>query len=193
MSEFIKPPTTLTCWIRNHIVYADPEGLYGLNKEGDLCRLLESIQIACKIINRRVRHSALNLLSSGISQNVDVGAHGSLPDGVEEGFSGSRLFAHHTMVHFLANSGQLCVATSTVDPDAIIEPQNISDELPIGQFCVAFDPLDGFSNSDSRMATVFGIYRRTSPSSSRGSTMDLMQVFMIIGPALRSKFALSVC
>ena len=151
MTEFEKPPITLTCFARNHIIHSDPESPL-LQGSGDLCRILDAIQTSCKIITRKVRLALANVLTSrGIKLGSGVSA-----DSVGRGLVETRMFAHETLTHYLASWGQLCIASSEVDPDKHIIPTAKQS----GQFCVVFDPLDGYCNVDATMATIFGIYRR---------------------------------
>jgi fructose-1,6-bisphosphatase len=152
MTEFEKLPVTLTCFARNYIIHSDPEVAPLLQGSGDLCRILDAVQTSCKIITRKVRLALANVLTSRGTKR----GSGVLSDSVESGLLETRMFAHETLSHYLASWGQLCVASSDVDPDEQIIPRTEQS----GQFCVVFDPLDGYCNVDATMATIFGIYRR---------------------------------
>jgi fructose-1,6-bisphosphatase len=169
MTEFEKPPVTLTCFARNHIIHSDPDSTPLLQGSGDLCRILDAVQTSCKIITRKVRLALANVLTS---KGINRGS-GMLADSVEKGLLETRMFAHETLSHYLASWGQLCVASSEVDPDELIAPTT----KPCGQFCVVFDPLDGYCNVDATMSTIFGVYRRLDGGSDRDEHReeDLLQ------------------
>jgi fructose-1,6-bisphosphatase len=149
--EFEKPPNTLTCFARKHILYSDPTALPLLHGEGDLCRLLDAIQTSCKIINRKVQRSLANVLVSS-----DQVSGKAINDSFAGGLMESRAFAHETLSHYMSACGQICLASSEINPDELIFPQRDRS----GQFSVVFDPLDGFANVEATMATIFGVYRR---------------------------------
>ena len=86
------------------------------------------------------------------------------------------LLSNETMIHFLCQSGQLCVAASEESEHLIVPPKELT-----GEFCVTFDPLDGSSNIDAgiNVGTIFGIYRRISDSGpcgqGAGNAKDILQ------------------
>ena len=110
--------------------------------------------------------AVVNILEPYLRAGVDE-LHGALEHVNIQGEVVKRLdvLSNDALIHFLCNSGQLCVATSEETEDIIRPPDYLT-----GEFVVTFDPLDGSSNIDAgvNVGTIFGIYRRISDSGPDG-------------------------
>eukprot|EP00288_Rhodomonas_lens_P015482 CAMPEP_0177707118 /NCGR_PEP_ID=MMETSP0484_2-20121128/9581_1 /TAXON_ID=354590 /ORGANISM="Rhodomonas lens, Strain RHODO" /LENGTH=341 /DNA_ID=CAMNT_0019218611 /DNA_START=91 /DNA_END=1116 /DNA_ORIENTATION=+ len=144
----VKHPETLTSFIlaRHH----------HKQEKGDFCSLMGAIQTASKIISRAVHRAGIDEMS-GATEEVNV--QGEIVKRMD-------IVSNETMIHFLVNSGQLCLGASEETEDVIRPPEHLT-----GEFVVTFDPLDGSSNIDAgvNVGTIFGIYRRISDSGPNGT------------------------
>ncbi|MDR0550200.1 MAG: class 1 fructose-bisphosphatase [Deltaproteobacteria bacterium] len=130
---------------------------------GSFTRLLQSLVLACKIIQKDVGKAGL----------VDVlGRAGSVNVQGEEVQKLDEL-ANFTIKRRLSVSGEVCALVSEEEADIIEIPR----QYPMGNYVVHFDPLDGSSNIDANVSigTIFSIYRRVTPSGSETNDKDALQ------------------
>ena len=134
------------------------------HSSGSFSRLLRDIGIAAKIVNREVNKAGLvNILG------VD-GSTNSTGDDVQK----LDVFANEKFIETLSYSGEVCGIASEENQDFIpITP----DKNKVAQYVVVMDPLDGSSNIDVNVSvgTIFGIYRRKSPSDGPCKLEDFLQ------------------
>jgi fructose-1,6-bisphosphatase I len=129
---------------------------------GELSGLLNAIAFAGKLITREVRKAGLvDIL--GLTGRINV--QGEQVQKLDQ-------YAHHVLVRVLAQSGFICVLASEEEEDVIHLPPGEK----LGNYAIAFDPLDGSSNIDANVSigTIFSIYRRRSPAGP-GAVDDLLR------------------
>jgi len=149
-----RDPFTLVRWIQT-------EQQKYKNAKGDLSILLNSIQLACKIIANAAKAAGIYALY-GLS---DKGANTS-GDQVKK----LDVFSNDCMMNCISFSHKVPIMASEEMENAII----IKDcEEP--KYAVVFDPLDGSSNIDANVSvgTIFGIYRVQDKNNP--NTNDLLQ------------------
>lgn len=129
---------------------------------GELSSLLNVIAFAGKLIQREVRKAGLvDIL--GLTGRINVQG---------EAVQKLDIYAHHILVKVLSQSGYTCILASEEEEDVIHLP---SGER-LGNYAIAFDPLDGSSNIDANISigTIFSIFRRRSPTGP-GTLDDLLR------------------
>jgi len=129
---------------------------------GDLSSLLRHIMLAAKIISRETRKAALvDIL--GLTGKINV--QGEEVQKLDD-------YADEIMIRNLRFAGLLCVMASEEHEDII----RIPERYAIGDYALAFDPLDGSSNIDANVSvgTIFSIQRRVS-SGPTGTHQDVLQ------------------
>lgn len=129
---------------------------------GELSGLLNAIAFAGKLIQREVRKAGL----------VDIlGLTGKINVQGEE-VQKLDMYSHHLMVRVLEQSTHVCIMASEEEEDVIHLPEGER----IGDYAVAFDPLDGSSNIDVNISigSIFSIYRRRS-ANGPGARDDLIR------------------
>lgn len=129
---------------------------------GELSGLLMSIAFAGKLIQREVRKAGLvDVL--GLTGQINVQG---------EKVQKLDMYAHYVMTRLLGESGFVCVMVSEEEQDVIHLPEGEK----IGNYAIAYDPLDGSSNIDANVTigSIFSIYRRRSPSGP-GNADDLLR------------------
>jgi len=133
-----KDPYTLTRWILK-------EQQKYPNAKGDLSILINSIQLACKIVSNAAKKAGIYALY-GLSG--DENASGDEVKKLD-------VFSNDCMINCISYSGRVGLMASEEMENEII----IDAEEP--KYCVVFDPLDGSSNIDANVSvgTIFGIYR----------------------------------
>ncbi|MBK9151503.1 MAG: class 1 fructose-bisphosphatase [Saprospiraceae bacterium] len=134
------------------------------DSSGSFTRLLRNIGIAAKIVNREVNKAGLvNILGVAGSTNTTG-------DDVQK----LDVFANEKFIETLATSGEVCGIASEENQEFIpvTPPKN---KKP--QYIVVMDPLDGSSNIDVNVSvgTIFGIYKRKSPSDGPVTLDDFLQ------------------
>lgn len=134
------------------------------HSSGSFSRLLRDIGIAAKIVNREVNKAGLvNILGVEGSQNTTG-------DEVQK----LDIFANEKFIETLSMSGEVCGIASEENSDFIIPeiPENKEAE-----YIVVMDPLDGSSNIDVNVSvgTIFGVYKRKSPSNGPVQLEDFLQ------------------
>lgn len=132
---------------------------------GELSRILSSIRLAAKIVQREVN-------KAGLAQHI-LGAVGS------ENVQGEQqqkldVFANNVFLNALSNRGVVCGVASEEDEDFIAFD---SEESNNGNYVVAMDPLDGSSNIDVNVSigTIFAVYRRISKPGTPVTKDDFLQ------------------
>ncbi|MBK9256261.1 MAG: class 1 fructose-bisphosphatase [Saprospiraceae bacterium] len=131
---------------------------------GSFTRLLRNIGIAAKIVNREVNKAGLvNILG------VD-GSTNSTGDDVQK----LDVFANDKFIETLSMSGEVCGIASEENQE-FIPVESAKNKNP--QYIVVMDPLDGSSNIDVNVSvgTIFGIYKRVSPSDGPVTMEDFLQ------------------
>ena len=143
MSAPSRDPHTLTRWILK-------EQQKHKQAKGDLSILLNSIQLACKIISRAASGAGIYSL------------YGLTGDENKSGDEVKKLdvFSNDAMINCISFSGKVpCMASEEMENAIIVRD---CDEP---KYVVSFDPLDGSSNIDANVSvgTIFGIHRIKDP------------------------------
>lgn len=134
------------------------------DSSGSFSRLLRDIGIAAKIVNREVNKAGLvNILGVEGSQN-------STGDDVQK----LDIFANEKFIETLSMSGEVCGIASEENMDFIVPDIPANKKA---QYVVVMDPLDGSSNIDVNVSvgTIFGVYKRISPSDGPVQKEDFLQ------------------
>ena len=117
---------------------------------GELTRLLSSIRLASKVINREVNKAGLvhDILGNAGSENVQGEQQQKLD-----------VYADNQMIYALRARGEVCAIASEENDEYIVFDNELSKK---GKYIVLFDPLDGSSNIDVNVSigTIFSIFRR---------------------------------
>ncbi len=117
---------------------------------GELSKLLSSIKLATKIVNREVSKAGITNILGAVNQMNVQGEQQQKLD----------VFANDHFIKALTARGVVCGIASEENDDFIIcNPTENS-----GKYVVAIDPLDGSSNIDVNVSigTIFSIYKRKS-------------------------------
>jgi fructose-1,6-bisphosphatase I len=130
---------------------------------GSFAMLLQSIQLACKVISTATRKAGLaNLfgVAAGQTQNTSGDQQKKLD-----------VLANDVMINCISYSDQAYILCSE-ENDAPIVLDNAK-----GGYSIVFDPLDGSSNIDCNLSvgTIFGIYKKDPKSTARPSAKDLLK------------------
>jgi len=146
-------PITLTRFILH-------ESAHFKESSGNFALLLQSIQLACKVIASAAKKAGIaNLYGvAGGQENASGDVQKKLD-----------VFSNDCFVNCLTFSEQVYVMGSEEVEDPIIL------EKKSGGYAVVFDPLDGSSNIDANVAvgTIFGIYKKDPKSDKPTSLADL--------------------
>ncbi|MES2629313.1 MAG: class 1 fructose-bisphosphatase [Bacteroidota bacterium] len=132
---------------------------------GDLTRLLSSIQLASKIVNREINRAGLAQEILGKAGNENIQGEEQMKLDV---------YANNQFIHALKNQEEVCGIGSEENDDYLGQ----NDGLPsTGKYIVLMDPLDGSSNIDVNVSigTIFSIYHRISPIGSPVTLEDFLQ------------------
>lgn len=132
---------------------------------GELSRILSSIRLAAKIVQREVN-------KAGLAQHI-LGAVGSTNIQGEEQQK-LDVYADNVFINALKNRGVVCGVASEENDDYIAFD---SKEAMEGNYVVAIDPLDGSSNIDVNVSigTIFSVYRRKTPAGTPAQLEDFLQ------------------
>jgi len=130
---------------------------------GSFTMLLQSIQLACKVIANATRKAGIaNLfgVAAGQSQNTSGDAQKKLD-----------VLANDVMINCISFSDQAYILCSE-ENDAPLVLDNAK-----GGYAVCFDPLDGSSNIDCNLSvgTIFGIYKKDPKSTAKPTAKDLLK------------------
>lgn len=130
---------------------------------GELSALLEAIGLAGRLVARATGRAGLADVL-GITGQVNVQG---------EEVKKLDVLANEALVACLDHLGHCCVLASEENDDVIPIP----DEHPVGDYAVAFDPLDGSGNTETSMpmGTIFSVYRRVTPAGTRGTSADFFR------------------
>ncbi len=134
--------------------------------KGELTRLLSSIRLAAKVVNREVNKAGLvgEILGDAGNENVQGEVQQKLD-----------VYADNQFIYALKARGEVAGVASEENEDIIIFDDEIGRS---GKYVVLIDPLDGSSNIDVNVSigTIFSIYRRISPEGQPVTIDDFMQV-----------------
>ncbi len=130
---------------------------------GAFSGLLYDIALAAKIIARETTRAGLVEIL-GLAGKVNVQGEQQMKLDV---------FANEAMIRMNSFTGRLAVMASEEEASII----QIREPYDTGKYVLVFDPLDGSSNIDVNVSigTIFGIYRRLSPSDEAGTLADCLQ------------------
>jgi fructose-1,6-bisphosphatase I len=119
---------------------------------GQFTRLLSELIISAKLISREVNKAGL---ADILGATGGINVQGEKVKKLDE-------FANQALIYRMERSGLLCAMSSEENADVI----EIPDEMPKGNYVLAFDPLDGSSNIDANasIGTIFSIHRRIEKS-----------------------------
>lgn len=130
---------------------------------GVFSNLLYDLALAAKIIARETSRAGLvDILGPAGRKNVQGEDQKKLD-----------VLANDLMVRVNSYTGRLAVMASEEEAKVI----HIPEGYPTGRYVLVFDPLDGSSNIDVNVSigTIFGIYRRQSPTDGPGTMEDCLQ------------------
>jgi len=147
-------PITLTRFIQ-------AERMQFKEATGNFALLLQSIQLACKVIGNAVKRAGIaNLFGAAGEKNTSGDDQKKLD-----------VFANDIFVNALTFSGQAFILGSEENDNPIV----LEDKS--GGYAVVFDPLDGSSNIDCNLSvgTIFGIYKKDPFSTAKPSIKDLLR------------------
>ena len=133
---------------------------------GELSRLLSSIKIASKIVNREVNRAGIaDILGKAGNENVQGEEQMKLD-----------VFANDIFIDALSHREIVCGIASEENED-FIEIKGNENNAHMNNYVVLIDPLDGSSNVDVNVSvgTIFSIYRRVTPAGTPVKTEDFLQ------------------
>ena len=133
---------------------------------GELSRLLSSIKIASKIVNREVNKAGIaDILGKAGNENVQGEEQMKLD-----------VFANDIFIEALSHGEIVCGIASEENED-FIEIKGNENNAHMNNYVVLIDPLDGSSNVDVNVSvgTIFSIYRRVTPAGSPVKIEDFLQ------------------
>jgi fructose-1,6-bisphosphatase I len=121
---------------------------------GELSRLLTSIRLAAKFVNREVN-------KAGLVEEIIGAAGGENVQGEEQ--QKLDVVANKLFINAMRNQGECCAVASEENDDIIVFDNELSKK---GKYVIMMDPLDGSSNIDVNVSigTIFSVYRRLDPS-----------------------------
>lgn len=133
---------------------------------GELSRLLSSIKIASKIVNREVNKAGIaDILGKADNKNVQGEEQMKLD-----------VFANDIFIDALSHREIVCGIASEENED-FIEIKGNENNAHMNNYVVLIDPLDGSSNVDVNVSvgTIFSIYRRVTPAGTPVKMEDFLQ------------------
>lgn len=132
---------------------------------GELSRILSSIRLAAKIVQREVN-------KAGLAQHILGAVGGTNVQGEEQ--QKLDVYANNVFLKALSNRGVVCGVASEENEDYIAFD---SQEAMDGNYVVTMDPLDGSSNIDVNVSigTIFSVYRRISKPGTPAQLDDFLQ------------------
>lgn len=133
---------------------------------GELSRLLSSIKIASKIVNREVNKAGIaDILGKAGNENVQGEEQMKLD-----------VFANDIFIDALSHREIVCGIASEENED-FIEIKGNENNAHMNNYVVLIDPLDGSSNVDVNVSvgTIFSIYRRVTPTGTPVKMEDFLQ------------------
>lgn len=132
---------------------------------GDLTRLLSSIQLAAKIVNREINRAGLAThILGGLGQENVQGEQQMKLD----------VYANDQFIHALRSQQEVCGIGSEENEGFLGQKEGLPAS---GKYIVLMDPLDGSSNIDVNVSigTIFSIYHRVSPVGTPVTLEDFLQ------------------
>ena len=133
---------------------------------GELSRLLSSIKIASKIVNREVNKAGIaDILGKAGNENVQGEEQMKLD-----------VFANDIFIDALSHREIVCGIASEENED-FIEIKGNENNAHMNNYVVLIDPLDGSYNVDVNVSvgTIFSIYRRVTPAGTPVKIEDFLQ------------------
>ena len=133
---------------------------------GELSRLLSSIKIASKIVNREVNKAGIaDILGKVGNENVQGEEQMKLD-----------VFANDIFIDALSHREIVCGIASEENED-FIEIKGNENNAHMNNYVVLIDPLDGSSNVEVNVSvgTIFSIYRRVTPAGTPVKMEDFLQ------------------
>ena len=133
---------------------------------GELSRLLSSIKIASKIVNREVNKAGIaDILGKAGNENIQGEEQMKLD-----------VFANDIFIDALSHREIVCGIASEENED-FIEIKGNENNAHMNNYVVLIDPLDGSSNVDVNVSvgTIFSIYRRVTPAGTPVKIEDFLQ------------------
>lgn len=130
---------------------------------GRFTRMLNELILAAKIVSREVNKAGLVDVLGGTGQ---VNIQGERVQKLDE-------YANKILIHRMERCGMLCAIASEENADLV----EIPSDLPMGEYILVMDPLDGSSNIDVNVSigTIFSIYRRPDPDKKTVELSDVLQ------------------
>lgn len=132
--------------------------------KGELSRLLNSIGLAAKIVNREVNKAGLvDILGDFGSENVQG-----------EQVKKLDVYANDTFIDCIRLRGECCAMASEENEDIVYFDEELARNA---KYVICIDPLDGSSNIDVNVSigTIFSIYRRVTAVGELPSIEDFLQ------------------
>jgi len=128
---------------------------------GNFAMLLQSIQLACKVIARATAKAGIANLY-GVAGNIN--ATGDEQKKLD-------VLANDVFINCLTFSEQVFLMVSEENDHALVL------EEKDGGYAVVFDPLDGSSNIDANVSvgTIFGIYRKRDEGQGKATEKDALR------------------
>ena len=133
---------------------------------GELSRLLSSIKIASKIVNREVNKAGIaDILGKAGNENVQGEEQMKLD-----------VFANDIFIDALSHREIVCGIASEENED-FIEIKGNENNAHMNNYVVLIDPLDGSSNVDVNVSvgTIISTYRRVTPAGTPVKIEDFLQ------------------
>lgn len=132
---------------------------------GEFSRLISSIRIASKMVNREVNKAGIaNIIGKVGNQNIQGEEQQKLD-----------VLANEIFINALSQREVVCGIASEENDDFIEIKSNGNTHL--NKYVVLLDPLDGSSNIDVNVSvgTIFSIYRRITPTGTPVQIEDFLQ------------------
>jgi len=125
--------------------------------------LLQSVQLACKVISNAVNKAGIANLY-GLAAHAATNTSGDVQKKLD-------VFANDCFINCITFSGEVCIMCSEENDEPIIVPNSS------GGYAVVFDPLDGSSNIDANISvgTIFGIYKKVSHPGESTTVKDVLR------------------
>lgn len=132
---------------------------------GELTRLLNSIRLAAKVVNYEINRAGLVDITGTAGQTNVQGEEQKKLD----------VFANEAFINTLTNREIVCGIVSEENDEYITIPG--ANRRHQNKYVVVMDPLDGSSNIDVAISvgTIFGIYRRVTPTGTAVTPEDFLQ------------------
>ncbi|MCB9758257.1 MAG: class 1 fructose-bisphosphatase [Alphaproteobacteria bacterium] len=130
---------------------------------GQFVALMHQVTLAAKMVSSRVNRAGL---AGMIGQTGQVNIQGEFVMKLD-------VYANETFKRALEHAGVCCLIVSEEEAD----PIHIPEPFRTGRYAFTMDPLDGSSNIDvnATIGTIFGIFRRKSPTGGPGALEDVLR------------------